>query len=161
MTFQQNQHPNVSLRTVKQSELSIFNEQQLDPDTTSMADFPSRNWDAFMHHWAEVLGDKTDLAQAILYGEQVAGHIVSFDWDNKREVGYWLGKEFWGRGIATSALSEFLKLETTHPLYAYVVKHEIGSHRILEKCGFVICSEVKEISQLRLEDVVMDILKLD
>ena len=161
MTLQQDQHPAIALRKVKQKDLSIFYEQQLDPEATTMADFPSRNWDAFMHHWAQILGDKTNLLQTILYEGQVAGNIVSFDWDHKREVGYWLGKEFWGKGIATGALSEFLKLEVTRPLYAYVVKHNIGSHRVLEKCGFMICGEVTEISQLRLEDVVMDFLKLD
>jgi RimJ/RimL family protein N-acetyltransferase len=161
MMFHQNQHPAVALRTVKQSDLSIFYEQQLDPEATSMADFPSRNRDAFIHHWVQILDDKKNLLQTILYEGQVAGNIVSFDWDHKREVGYWLGKEFWGRGIATNALSEFLKLETTRPLYAYVVQHNIGSHCVLEKCGFMICGEVTEISQLRLEDVVMDVLKLD
>ena len=161
MTNQPNQLSAVTLRKVKQNDLSIFYEQQLNGEATLMADFPSRNWEDFLHHWVQILGDKTVIAQTILYDGQIAGNIVSFDWDHKREVGYWLGKEFWGRGIATDALSKFLKLETTRPLYAYVVKHNIGSHRVLEKCGFMICGEVTEISQLRFEDVVMDVLELD
>jgi len=99
MTSIQNSLPSVTLRKVKQSDLSIFYEQQLDPEATSMADFPSRNREAFMHHWAQILDDKKNLLQTILYDGQVAGNIVSFDWDHKREVGYWLGKEFWGEGL--------------------------------------------------------------
>ncbi|MFN8426694.1 MAG: GNAT family N-acetyltransferase [Anaerolineales bacterium] len=30
-----------------------------------------------------------------------AGSIGSWDMEGKREVGYWIGKEFWGKGIAT------------------------------------------------------------
>ena len=56
----------------------------------------------------------------------------------KREVGYWIDRAFWGRGIATTALTAFLRLEQTRPLYAGVAKHNVASIRVLEKCGFVI-----------------------
>ncbi|MBP8242640.1 MAG: GNAT family N-acetyltransferase, partial [Thermoflexales bacterium] len=55
----------------------------------------------------------------------------------QREVGYWLGREFWGKGIATRALEAFLAIDTTRPLHAFVVHHNLGSIRVLEKCGFV------------------------
>jgi RimJ/RimL family protein N-acetyltransferase len=66
----------------------------------------------------------------------VAGNIVCFDRDDKRLVGYWLGREFWGQGLATRALAELLVEVTERPLYAYVAKTNIGSARVLEKCGF-------------------------
>ena len=67
----------------------------------------------------------------------VTGNIVSWIHSGQREVGYWLGREFWGRGIATRAQQAFLAIDTTRPLHAFVVHHNLGSIRVLEKCGFV------------------------
>ena len=68
--------------------------------------------------------------------EQVAGNIVSWNSDGKREIGYWIDRAWWGRGVATRALSAFLHLEQTRPLYAGVAKHNAASLRVLQKCGF-------------------------
>ena len=43
-----------------------------------------------------------------------------FDRDGKRLVGYWIGREFWGKGLATKALAELLAEVTARPLHAYV-----------------------------------------
>jgi RimJ/RimL family protein N-acetyltransferase len=129
---------------VTEADLPIFFEQQLDPDATQMAAFPSRGRDAFMAHWAKILADPTLGKQTILVDERVAGNIVSFEQSGEREVGYWLGRDYWGRGVATEALAAFLAHETTRPLYAYVVKHNIGSRRVLEKCGFTVSGEDDE-----------------
>jgi RimJ/RimL family protein N-acetyltransferase len=132
---------NVLLRDVIEDDLPILFEHQLDPEATAMADFPSRGREAFMAHWARILRDATLIKQTILYNGQVAGNIVSWEQSGERLVGYWLGKEFWGRGIASKALSLFLSQITTRPLYAHVVKHNIASRRVLEKCGFVLLDE--------------------
>ncbi len=126
----------VHLRHVIESDLPIFFEQQLDPDATRMAAFPSRDREAFMAHWAKIMRDETNTLMTILFDGQVAGNIVSWQQDDKREVGYWLGKEYWGKGIATRALAEFLNHVTQRPLYAHVAKHNLASIRVLEKCGF-------------------------
>ena len=90
----------------------------------------------------------------------MAGHLVSFLLVGEREVGYWLGKEFWGKGIATKALAEFLKIIETRPLYAHVAKHNIGSRRVLEKCGFMVIGEDKYMNRAR-EEVKEFVLKLE
>jgi RimJ/RimL family protein N-acetyltransferase len=64
------------------------------------------------------------------------GHIGSWPQDGVRLVGYWLGKEHWGKGVATRAFAAFLHLVTERPLHAHVAKHNVGSIRVLEKCGF-------------------------
>ncbi len=55
------------------------------------------------------------------------------------EVGYWVGKEYWGQGIATQAL-KILMSNSTFPnvteVVAKVMKGNIGSKRVLSKCGF-------------------------
>lgn len=51
-------------------------------------------------------------------------------------MSYWLGRGYWGKGIATRALSAFLERSQIRPLYARAAKDNIGSIRVLEKCGF-------------------------
>ncbi len=140
----------VFLRDVIASDLPIFFEQQFDPVANQMAAFPARDREAFMAHWAKILADKSNILKAIVSGDQVAGNIVSWEQPgegSKREVGYWLGREFWGKGIATQALSLLLEQVTTRPLYAYVAKHNLASVRVLEKCGFTITGEDKGLAR--------------
>jgi RimJ/RimL family protein N-acetyltransferase len=131
----------VLLRDVRETDLPVFFEQQQDPVATQMAAFPSRERAAFMAHWGRVLTDPTVVVRTILYEGQVAGNVVSFVQDDRREVGYWLGRAYWGRGITTQALAAFLAQVRARPLYAHVAKHNVGSRRVLEKCGFVVCGE--------------------
>jgi RimJ/RimL family protein N-acetyltransferase len=128
--------PTIFLRDVIASDLPIFFEQQLDPVATQMAAFPARDREAFMAHWVKIMADGNNILKTMLYGEQVAGNIVSWEHDGEREVGYWLGREFWGKGLATQALQLLLQQITARPLYAHVVKHNFASIRVLEKCGF-------------------------
>jgi RimJ/RimL family protein N-acetyltransferase len=141
----------VILRDVLESDLPIFFEQQLDPLATQMAAFPSRERDAFMAHWAKILGDPSVITKTILLDGQVAGNIVSFEQMGQTEVGYWLGRQHWGKGIATQALAAFLGHVAARPLYAYVARHNVGSIRVLEKCGFMRCGEEHEEVILKLE----------
>lgn len=151
--------PHIQLRDVVAGDLPIFYEQQRDPVANRMADFPAREWDTFLPHWQKILADLTIAKQTILYDGQVAGNIVSFEMFGDREVGYWIGKEYWGKGIATQALSTFLDQVTTRPLHAHVAKHNIGSIRVLEKCGFIIIGEDKYIN-IQGNEVQQFILKL-
>ena len=149
----------VILRDVTESDLPIFFEQQLDPDATEMAAFPARDREAFMAHWVKILANNSVIVKTILFDGQVAGNIVGFEMDGKREVGYWIGKEYWGKGIATKALAAFLDQVQTRPLYAYVAKHNIGSRRVLEKCGFTVVGE-DQFSNASGEVVEQFVLKL-
>ncbi len=128
----------VTLRDVTQSDLPILYEQQLDPEASRLAAVPSRDRDAFDAHWEKILADETVRIKTIEADGEVAGNVLSFPRDGKTEVGYWIGKEFWGRGIATRALAEFLALVDERPIHAAVAEHNPGSMRVLEKCGFVL-----------------------
>jgi RimJ/RimL family protein N-acetyltransferase len=151
----------IRLREVLNDDLPIFYEQQLEPEATEMAAFPSRGKREFMAHWTNnVLGNEW-VKKTILFEGQVAGNVVSFEQDGKMEVGYWLGKEFWGQGIASRALAEFLGYVVVRPLYAHVAKHNIASRRVLEKCGFTIHGLEFELADTGDEPVGMYILKLE
>lgn len=151
----------IQLRDVIESDLLVFYEQQLDPEATAMASFPSRSRDGFLSHWTKTLVDKSVQVKTILFDGNIAGNIVCFEQLGEREVGYWLGKEYWGKGIATQALDEFLKQIETRPLYAHVAKHNIGSRRVLEKCGFKVSGEDKFFSQILGDDIEEYILVLN
>jgi RimJ/RimL family protein N-acetyltransferase len=131
----------IMLRDVIEADLPIFFEQQLDPEAARMAAFPSREREPFMAHWAKIMSDPSVVTQAILYDGQVAGNIVSWVQSGEREVGYWLGHQYWSRGIATAALALFLRRILDRPLRAYVAKRNLASRRVLEKCGFAVYGE--------------------
>jgi RimJ/RimL family protein N-acetyltransferase len=137
----------VRLRNVEPGDLPIFYEQQLDPDATRMAAFPARDRASFDAHWeTNILGNPDAIAQTILVDGEVAGNIGSWPQEGVRLVGYWIGKEYWGKGVATRALFAFLHQVTDRPLHAHVVKHNVGSIRVLEKCGFSLEQRAEVVS---------------
>ena len=142
----------VTLRDVVSDDILVFYEHQIDPGANQMAGFPARSWDAFAAHWGRILDDGSVINQTVLVDGQVAGSLASFVQEGEREVGYWLGREFWGRGIATQALRAFLAQERRRPLYAHVARHNVASRRVLEKCGFMLTSEEPDDFRLELRD---------
>ena len=127
----------ISLREVTESDIPVFFEHQLDPDALAMAAFSPRERDEHRAHWQRIIVEPTGVVRTIVVGEEVAGNLVSWIQDDHREIGYWVGKPYWGRGIATAALREFVQIVVDRPLFAYVAEHNTGSIRVLEKAGFV------------------------
>jgi len=126
----------VQLRDVEASDLAFFFEHQRDPVAVAMVMFRSRDEAEFAEHWAKLLADETKLKKTIVVDGAVAGNIGSWTAEGQREIGYWIDRAFWSRGVGTAALSAFLQLEPTRPLHAGVAKHNAASIRILQKCGF-------------------------
>ena len=133
--------PRVVLRDEVDSDLPIFFEHQRDPDAVRMAAFPSRDHDAFMIHWAKLRRTPSNITRTIVCDGQVAGNIGSWIAEDHRLIGYWIGREFWGRGVATAALAAFVAEVKERPLQAFVAEHNVGSIRVLEKCEFVLSSK--------------------
>jgi len=152
------------LRDVVEDDLSIFFEQQLDADANYMAAFTAKdptNREAFTAHWNRILADSTVTIKTIVFDGQVVGSVLSYEESGKPEVSYWIGKEYWGKGLATRALSDFLAHgNKTRPIYARAAKDNIGSLRVLEKCGFTIIGEGKGFANARGEEIEELILEL-
>ena len=142
----------IELRDVTEEDLPVLFEHQHDPEAARMADFPSRDLDTFMAHWAGILTDESVVKKAVLVGGRLAGNVVCFDHGDRREVGYWVGREFWGRGVGTAALTAFLRQVGERPLYAHVAKRNRASVRVLEKSGFTLVGEEDDGLLLKLDD---------
>lgn len=151
------------LRNVQESDLPIFFSHQQDPVAVHMAAFTSKDPTdraAFDAHWKEIMEDATITVKTITLHDEVAGHIASFELDGKPNVTYWVGREHWGKGLATWALVEFLEDVGTRPMYAGVAGDNIASLRVLEKCGFRILREEKGFANARGEEIEELILEL-
>ena len=154
----------VSLRDVLEADLPSFFAYQLDPDAQAMAAFTSKdpaNREAFLAHWHQILADPTTINRTIVVDGQVAGSVSSYLDDGHLEVTYWLGKHYWGKGLASGALSAFLAhANPTRPIYARAAKDNIGSLRVLEKCGFKIIGEDRGFANARGKEIEEFLLEL-
>jgi len=145
-------HNTVVLRDVDDSDLPIIFEHQKDPEASRMAAFVPRDpsdRDAFLSHWRRILSDPTKITKVILWNGQLAGTVGSFFGDGKPQITYWIGKEFWGNGIATQAVAELLHVVKVHPLYASAARDNVASIRVLEKCGFAVRGSTKAFAKRR------------
>lgn len=131
----------VYLREVEAADLAEFFEHQRDPVANEMAAFPPREREAFMAHWQKIIADDNVVKRTVLVGSEIAGNVICWEQSGKRLVGYWLGRRFWGQGIASQSLSAFVSSISARPLHAHVAKTNVASVRVLEKCGFQVSGE--------------------
>jgi RimJ/RimL family protein N-acetyltransferase len=142
----------ILLRPVNETDLPILFQQQLDPEAIAMSAYPAKDRGEFMRHWEGILKNKNVTARAVIYKEKVAGHILCWkEGKYEQRIGYWIGKEFWRRGIASAAVKEFLSLVQVRPLFAEVANHNIASQKVLQKNGFSLHDEGGKISMYKLE----------
>ncbi|HEY8018559.1 MAG TPA: GNAT family N-acetyltransferase [Actinomycetota bacterium] len=136
------------LRETTLDDLPILFAHQQDPVATEMAAFPSRDWDAFVAHDAKLRDDPTAIRRTVVVDGEVVGWIGCYG-DDERDVGYWIDRASWGRGIATAALAAFLDEIAERPLFGRVVVHNTGSIRVLERSGFVeIGRQVTDVEEI-------------
>ncbi len=141
----------ITLRSVVQSDLPTLFQQQLDPEAVAISAYPSKDKGEFMRHWEGVLRNKAIVARTIIYKEKIAGHILCWkEGKYEQRIGYWVGKQFWGRGIANAAISALLLEVKIRPLFAEVANHNIASKRVLEKNGFELLDEGAKVSMFKL-----------
>ncbi|MFG6117825.1 GNAT family N-acetyltransferase [Thalassobacillus sp. B23F22_16] len=93
---------NIMLRDVMEEDLPVFFKHQQDRDANHMAAFASedpRDWNSFLTQWNKILADEDIIKQIITVQNNVAGNILCFEQFGVPGVSYWIGKEYWGRGI--------------------------------------------------------------
>lgn len=154
----------ITLRQVEASDLPVFFEQQLDPEANRMAAFVSadpQDRAAFDARWQRIMDSAGIVNRTILHGEEIAGHISCYPQEGELEVTYWLGKEYWGQGIATQALRRLLQEVSHRPLFARAAKDNVGSVKVLQRCGFKVTGENRDFAAGRGEETEEYIFRLD
>lgn len=169
--MQSQSHPErrvVRLREVEASDLPTFFEHQQDRGALHMAAFTAKDpadRAAFDAHWLKVMTNPRITARTIIVsGEEsaneIAGHIMKFEMEARPEITYWLGREHWNKGIATEALSLFLREITIRPLFARAAIDNPASLRILNKCGFTIIARERGYANARKQEIDEALLQL-
>ena len=160
----------LTLREVRDEDLPLLFEQWADPVAVQMAAFTApdhMDWDAFERRWSRLRADEADadwgtvLTRVIVVDDEVAGTIGSWGEPGEREVTYWIGRSYWGKGIATDALKAFLAVERSRPLHARVASDNVASRRVLEKCGFGVVATERNVAEARSAEIEELVLRLD
>ncbi|MFJ7587827.1 GNAT family N-acetyltransferase [Streptomyces sp. NPDC097617] len=152
------------LRETSDEDLAVFWEQLTHPALRQMAAITRKyHYDRghFDAHWAKVRTDPAVLLRTVVADGVVVGHAAVFGPPEEREVTYVIGPEHWGRGIATRALAELIRLEGTRPLHAGAVSDNAGSIRVLEKCGFTVTGRTRDFARARGAEVDVVLLTLN
>lgn len=65
------------------------------------------------------------------------------------ELGYWLGEDYWGKGIISQAILEMLEFAFANPelerVFARPFGSNLASQRVLEKCNFVLEARLEKV----------------
>lgn len=153
----------VTLRDVQDSDLPVFFGFRQDPEANRMAAFTAPDpgdQEAFDALWDRIRSNPEIVARTIESGGQVVGDIGCFDFEGERMVAYWIGRDYWGRGIATEALRRFLTVVTERPLVARVAEGNPGSLRVLTKVGFTVVGDDRAYAHGRGAETAELILRL-
>jgi RimJ/RimL family protein N-acetyltransferase len=126
------------LRERRDDDADAVFEMERDPASVHQAAFGPEHPDdreAFDARWQRIR-DGAGLALIVEIDGRVAGSVLSFVIDERRYVGYWIERSYHGRGIASTALAQFILTIDQRPLWAWVAEDNIASRRVLERCGF-------------------------
>lgn len=129
----------ISIRKSIESDLEVFYLNQADEEANYMAAFTPQNpydKEAYLKKWKGLMDVDSVHMQSILLDEVVVGCVVKFVMGDDADITYALDKKHWGKGITTQAVKLFLEVEKTRPLFGRVANDNLGSNRILQKCGF-------------------------
>jgi len=154
----------VRLREAEPGDFPVFFAHRGDPEAVRMAAFTSEDpgdLAAFEARWTKMLQKETILNRTIIVGGRAAGSVATYEHEGERELTYWIGRGFWGKGVTTAAVRLLLELEMRRPVFARAAKDNVGSLRVLEKCGFQIIGEDSGFAEARGCVIEEFVLRLD
>lgn len=154
---------NITLTETEKDDLNAFFQFQLDKEANYLAAFTAKNPNdkaAYLEKYGKLLTDPTVSMRTIKVNNVIAGSVSKFVMEKDAEITYWIDRSFWGRGIAGTALKEFLKIERIRPIYGRVAFDNYGSQKVLEKCGFVKIGKDKGFANARQTEIEEYIYKL-
>ncbi|WP_294326610.1 GNAT family N-acetyltransferase [uncultured Chryseobacterium sp.] len=154
----------ISLRPTIVADLETLFKIQLDEEASYQAAFTSKdsqNKEAYLAKYTRLLNDPTVNNQTIIVDDAIVGSIAKFVMEGDAEITYWIDKKFWGQGVATTALENLLILEKTRPVFGRVAFDNLGSQKVLEKCGFVKIGTDKGFANARQMEIEEFIYRFD
>ena len=152
----------IMTKTVKDDLEALF-QFQLDKEANYLAAFTAKDPNdkaAYIEKYSKHIADSTINMRTIKANDKIIGSIAKFVMENEAGITYWIDKQFWGRGIATAALKDFLKLEPVRPIYGRVAFDNHRSQKVLEKCGFMKVGMDKGFANARQAEIEEFIYKL-
>ncbi len=126
----------VKLRPVEHADLESFYQASCDSESIQMAKVNPRSREAFDALWESIFTDPQVVDRAIVFEGEAIGLINGFFADDELQVGYWIYRTHWGKGIATRAMELFLGEDLRRPMFAVASTVNAGSIRVLERNGF-------------------------
>jgi RimJ/RimL family protein N-acetyltransferase len=154
----------IQLRRVVAADLAVFYEHEQDPEARWMVAFTGamgRGPEEFVQHWQKILRNPGSEVRTIVVDGRVAGNVLKYELDGHPEVAYWVGREYWGQGVASYALATYLREFRVRPVHARAAKDNKGSVRVLEKNGFRIVGEGTGFAGARNADTEEYYFRLD
>ena len=156
-------NPQIVLRQTEIDDLEWFFQFQLDKEAIQLAAFTPKDptdKPAYLTKYSKLLDEPTVNMRTILFDNKIVGSISKFEIDGDAEITYWIDKHFWGKGVTTTALKNFLTIENMRPIFGRVAFDNYGSQRVLEKCGFVKIAKDKGFANARGREIEEFIYKL-
>jgi len=144
----------VTLRKLRMSDLNRIMEMFPDPEVTSaigltLSENPPKITREFEKKWLkkaikEYMKKKPSSYNLAIISDGIhVGNVGAYKIDYENDlvaVGYWIGKAYWGRGIATMALKLFInelnKKFKIKRIEGFAFTFNPASMRVMEKCGF-------------------------
>ncbi|MFE8646282.1 GNAT family N-acetyltransferase [Sphingomonas sp. NCPPB 2930] len=154
----------VSLRPVYDTDLDAVFAHVSDPVAVHMAGLTLQepgDRPGFDAAWQRVLAMPDLWMRGVLANGNFAGHVACYRFQGLLEVGYWIDRSWWGRGVASGALRQLLAAVPHRPLHAHLLSDNVASLRVLRKCGFRCRRQMRAFAWGRHEEVSVDVLTLD
>jgi RimJ/RimL family protein N-acetyltransferase len=152
------------LRKTQYADLDRLFDLQADDEAGYMAAFVSSTWkdrEAYFAKWEGFLMDDTVNSWTILVDSNIIGSIGTYVMDGETQIGYGIGREYWGQGYASRALTFFLKQVDTRPLHGRAASDNIRSIKMLEKAGFKRMGTERAFALARNEEIEELLFRLD
>lgn len=154
----------IKLRPTEIADLDTLFKFQLDEEGGYLAAFMPKdhtNKSAYISKYTKLIANPTVNNQTIILNNSIVGSIAKFVMEGNAEITYWIDRKFWGQGIATKALNEFLRIESTRPMLGRVAFDNFGSQKVLVKSGFVKIGSDKGFASARQTEIEEYIFKLN
>lgn len=153
----------IELRKSIESDLELFFLFQLDEEANYLAAFTPENpsdKEAYLEKWKHNMAFGTGIMRTILFDNRIVGSVFTYEIAGEPQISYWLDKDFWGQGITTKALNEFLKEFIKRPLFGRVAFDNHGSINVLRKCGFEKIATEQYYSNARKKEIEEFVFRL-